>query len=71
MKVKFQGREVEATEVEVVLANEKWNDYQLSDGRILMFKEVMVAVYKLEGEKTPDGNPVYQFQTRKVVRVKE
>lgn len=70
MKLKYQGREVEAIEVDVLLSNEKWNEYQLADGKVLMFKEVLVSVYKLEGELNLDGSPVYQFQTHKVVRIK-
>ena len=70
MKVNYQGREVEATEVEVISSDEKWNQYQLIDGKVLMFKEVLVSVYKMEGITNPDGTPAYQFQTHKVVRVK-
>jgi len=69
-KVKYQGREVEATEVDVVSSDEKWNQYQLVDGKVLMFKEVLVSVFKLTNEVNPDGSSVYQFQTHKVVRVK-
>ena len=69
-KLNYQGKEVEATEVEVLTSDEHWNTYQLADGKVLMFKEVLVSVYRLEGEKNPDGTPVYQFQTHKVVRVK-
>jgi len=71
MKLTYQGREVEATEVEPVTSEEHWNSYQLSDGRVLMFKEVLVSMYRIEGETNPDGTPVYQFQTHKVVRLKK
>ena len=37
---------------------------------MLMFKEVLVSVFRIEGETNPDGTPAYQFQTHKVVRVK-
>ncbi len=70
MLIDFQGQKVEAAEVEVTQANEHWNEYQLSDGKVLMFKEVLVAVYKLAGKTNPDGTPMYQFQTSKVVRIK-
>jgi len=70
MKLTYRGREVEATEIEVLTTMEHWNEYQLGDGKVLMFKEVLVSVLKIEGETNPDGTPVYQFQTHKVVRVK-
>ncbi len=70
MLVDFQGSKVEATEVEVLSSNEHWNEYQLADGKVLMFKEVLIAVYILNGKTNPDGSQTYQFQTSKVVRVK-
>ena len=70
MKLTYQGREVEATEIEVLTAEEHWNEYQLGDGKVLMFKEILVSVSKIEGETNPNGTQVYQIQTHKVVRVK-
>lgn len=70
MKINFQGEMVEATEVDVLTSNERWNEYQLADGKVLMFKEVLVSVLRVEGKTNPDGTQAYQFQTAKVVRVK-
>lgn len=70
MKVVFQGKEVEAIEVEVLTKDEHFNTYQLSDGNILMFEEVLTGIQRLEGIINPDGTPAYQFQSQKVVRVK-
>lgn len=70
MKANFKGREVEATEVEVVLSREQWNEYQLADGKVLLLKTVLMGVQKVEGQTNPDGSPVYLFQTHLVPRVK-
>ena len=70
MKVIFQGKEVEATEVDVLAKDEHFNTYQLSDGHVLMFEEVLTGVQRLEGITNPDGMPAYQFQSQKVIRVK-
>lgn len=70
MKTKYNNQEVEATEVEVLSSSEQWNEYQLADGKVLLFKEVLVSVFRLEGQTNPDGTQVYQFQTHKVVRIK-
>ena len=56
--------------MEVLTSSEHWNEYQLVDGKVLMFKEVLVSVFRIEGETNPVGTPAYQFQTHKVVRVK-
>ena len=70
MKINYQGHEVDANEIDVVSSNEHWNEYQLADGKVLMFKEVLIAVYALNGKTNPDGSQTYQFQTSKVVRIK-
>ena len=70
MKIQYQGREVEAQEVEVVLSKELWNEYQLSDGKVLLLKTVLVGIQRIEGVTNPDGTPAYQFQTHLVPRVK-
>lgn len=70
MKVQYQGKEVEATEVEVLLNKEQWNEYQLSDGKVLLLKTVLVGIQRIEGLTNPDGTPIYQFQTHLVPRVR-
>ena len=70
METQWQGKEVEATEVDVILSKEQWNEYQLSDGKILLLKTVLVGIQKIEGVTNPDGSPVYQFQTHLVPRVR-
>jgi hypothetical protein len=70
MKIQYQGKEVEANEVEVILSKEQWNEYQLSDGKILLLKTVLVDIQKIEGETNPDGTPIYQYQTHLVPRVR-
>ncbi len=70
MKVPYQGKEVEATEIEVIRTNEPWVECQLADGKVLMFRDVVVAVYKLVNDTNPDGSSIYSFNTHRVVRMK-
>jgi len=69
-RIKFQGREVEATEVDFLTRKEDWNEYQLSDGKVLRMKTVVSDVYRIEGEVDPEGNQIYQIRSTNVVRVK-
>jgi len=69
MQVEYMGRLEDAVEVDVVTCEEPWAKYQLSDGRILMFKDVVVEVYKLAKIKNRDGSPIYQFKTHRVVKI--
>jgi len=68
MKVKFQGRDVEATPVDFLTRKEDFNEYQLiTDGRAIKIKLVVTKIVKVEGELDPDGNPVYIVQSTNVV----
>lgn len=69
MKVEYMGKLEDAVDVEVVTCDEPWTKCQLSDGRILMFKNVVVSVCKLAKIKNQDGSPIYQFKTQKVVKM--
>ncbi len=70
MKVEYQGKAVEALEVEFLVRKEDWNEYQLTDGGVLRLKAVLTDVIKLEGERDPEGNPVYLVRSTNVLRVK-
>ncbi len=70
MKIPFQNREIEVIEIEVIHCNEPWSECQLADGKVLMFKDIIVNVHKAVTETNPDGSPLYLFQTHRVVRVK-
>lgn len=71
MKVLHQGREVEATEVEFLTRKEDFNEYQLVDGPTIRMKTVVTDIVRIEGEKDPDGNPVYQVRSTNIVRVRK
>ncbi len=70
MKIDFQGAMEEAVEVEPVSSNEAWSEFQLSDGGVLAFRDIMVSIHRLVGKTNPDGSPIYCFRTQRVVRLK-
>jgi hypothetical protein len=67
MKVPYQGREVEGKPVDFLIRKEDFNEYQLTDGKILRIKMVVTRIIRLEGEKGQDGNPIYYIQSQNVV----
>ena len=69
-KIPYQGRDVDVQEVDVIAANEPWNEYQLIDGKVLMIKTVLVEVNKATTDKNPDGSDLYIVSTVNHVRVK-
>jgi hypothetical protein len=67
MKVQYQGRQVEGESVEFLTRKEDFNEYQLTNGKILRIKMVVTRIIRLEEEKAPDGNPIYLIQSQNVV----
>ncbi|MFC1917015.1 hypothetical protein ACFLX1_02680 [Chloroflexota bacterium] len=67
MKVQYQGRQVEGEVVDFLARKEDFNEYQLTDGKILRIKMVVTRIIRLEEEKAPDGNPIYLIQSQNVV----
>ncbi len=68
--VSYQGRNIEVEEVEVLAESERWNEYQLADGKVLRIKTVLLSVVRAVNERTPDGTPLYITKTHNVVEVK-
>lgn len=67
MKVQYQGRQVEGEPVDFLTRKEDFNEYQLTNGKILKIKMVVTRIIKLVEEKAPDGNPIYLIQSQNVV----
>jgi hypothetical protein len=59
-----------ATEVDMVEAKEVWSEYRLSDGTTLRVKPVMIAVFRTDGQQSPDGEPVYNTKSTLVMDVR-
>jgi hypothetical protein len=58
------------TEVEMLEAKERWNEYRLADGTTLRLKPVMIAVFRADGQYTPDGEPVYNMKSTLITDVR-
>ena len=71
MKQVFNNKEIEVTSVDVILSNENWSEYTLSDGNVLRTKDILIAVHKAVDEKTSDGKPLYLVNCQKIVALKE
>ncbi len=70
MKIPYQGKEIEAIEIEPITSDEKWNVYKLSDGELLCTKTILISVFKATNEITPDGKPLYMTKTEIIIKVK-
>ncbi len=68
-KINFQGREVDATEVEFQTRKEDWNEYQLMDGTVIKMKLVVSQIFRIDGRYDNEGNPTYQIKSTNVAAV--
>ena len=58
------------TEIEILEAKERWSEYQLADGTTLRLRPVMIAVFRDDGQYTPDGDPVYNMKSTLITDVR-
>jgi len=70
MKIPYQDKMIEATEIEPITSKEEWNEYQLANGDILLIKAVLIKALKANDIRTPDGTSLYNVNTHILVKVK-
>lgn len=58
---------VDAVEVAVEEATERWTDLKLADGTEIRIKTVVIAVVRVEGQYDQDGNPMYQIKANQIM----
>jgi hypothetical protein len=58
------------TEVDMVESKETWSEYRLADGTRLRVRPVMIAVFRADGQTTPDGEPVYNMKSTLITDVR-
>jgi hypothetical protein len=61
------GRNIEGEVVRPKKMEESWNVYELADGTTIRLKAVVSEIIRLDGEFTPDGDPVYLVKSSNVV----
>lgn len=61
------GGMVDAVEVGVEEATERWTDLKLADGTVIRIKTVVLTVLRLEGQYDQDGNPMYQIKANQIM----
>jgi hypothetical protein len=58
------------TEVDVLDAKERWNEYRLSDGTTMRVKSVVIAVFRENSQQTAEGEPVYSMKSTLITDVR-
>ena len=71
IKIPLFGHDVDATEVPISKSAENFNEYTLADGSTIRLKVVATAIFRLEGQYTAGGDPVYLIKNGQVVTVVE
>jgi hypothetical protein len=63
------GREIEATIIDINSSQENWNQYLLSDGTVVKLKVVATEAVRVDGEYDAEGNPIYFVKSTNVMNV--
>ena len=59
VKIEFEGRQVEADDLEFKADKEDWNSYTAEDGAVIKLKHVTAKIYRLVDRTKEDGSPMY------------
>jgi len=73
MKIKYQGRDVEAEELHPLSSSEQWNEYLLDDQNTIRIKTILIRIFKLselDGKEilSANGEPAYRTHTQTIVK---
>jgi len=66
-KLTYQGREIDAVEVDFKVLKEDWNEYDLADGTRVKVKYVASNMVRLINEYDNDGDPIYLVKSSNVL----
>jgi hypothetical protein len=58
------------SEIEVVDSKERWSEYRLADGTTMRIKSVVIAVFREDGQQTPDGEPIYNMKSTLITDIR-
>lgn len=61
IKVPFEGKMVDADQIEFEAEKEPWSIYRFEDGTVMRMKTVVGTVARLVDHYKPDGEPIYVF----------
>ena len=67
--ISIEGKEVEAFELEPLRADERWNEYLMSNGDLLRVKLVITRVFQARDTKNKAGENIYSIDFQPVMRV--
>ncbi len=65
--VTYQGKDVQAEEVEFETEHEGFNSYILGDGTRLKLKTVVLEIVRMDNEFNSAGEPIYLVKAQQAV----
>jgi len=72
MKVMYNGKLVEGTEVPIDESNEKWSEFKFADGTVVRCKVSLISAIRVDGEYDPaTGYPAYAMNMVPTIAVIE
>ena len=69
LKTRYGDQSVDAIEIPFQTGGEFWSEYELKDGSAIKLKTVTTETLRIEGQKDPEGNPIYIVKSRNIVTI--
>jgi hypothetical protein len=71
VQVPYNGKTVTGTVIEVDETIERASEIRLADGTRLRLKSAVITAIRIDGEYTPEGDPVYVLNAAPVMTIIE
>lgn len=69
VQANFEGKLVDAIELDFKTKKEEWNEYEVTDGTTIRVKLVTSNIVRVQNRYDNEGNPIYLVKSSNVVGV--
>ncbi len=69
IKVPFEGKIMDAIDLDFKAVKEDWNEYEVTDGVNIRMKVVVTNIVKIPDKYDNAGNPVYVVKSSNVLAI--
>lgn len=69
VQANFEGKLVDAIELDFQTKKEEWNEYEVADGTTIRVKLVTSNIVRVQNRYDNEGNPIYLVKSSNVVGV--
>ena len=69
VKMPFQGKEIDATELKFETVKEEWNEYNCEDGSVVRLKTVASKIFRTAERNPATGELIFMVRSSNILDV--